>query len=137
MCELKSLAISQSRDHRTKLDSFFSFAMVSSGNHGGPKGTSSFRPSQNSDSSQKHSNACCDEDCCVHPSLRNNDYVRQAVGGLRRQPQPSVEVMGDIPGELISALIDYRENRIKGSAVMDLLDTWRMSAKAPVPRVER
>jgi len=44
--------------------------------------------------------------------------------------------MGDIPGELISALIDYRENRIKGSAVMDLLDTWRMSAKPPIPRVE-
>ena len=58
-------------------------------------------------------------------------------GPLGMFAQPSVELMGDIPGELISALIDYRENRIKGSAVMDLLDTWRMSAKPPVQRVER
>lgn len=43
----------------------------------------------------------------------------------------------NLPGELTSALIDYRENRIKGSAVMDLLDTWRISAKPPIPRVER
>jgi hypothetical protein len=44
---------------------------------------------------------------------------------------------GDIPGELIPELIDYRENRIEGSVVMDLLDTWRMSAKPPAQQVER
>jgi len=79
----------------------------------------------------------------VHPrgavDLRPTPYgvLPPARGPLGMFAQPSVEVMGDIPGELISALIDYRENRIKGSAVMDLLDTWRMSAKPPISRVER
>ncbi len=43
--------------------------------------------------------------------------------------QAKVEIMGDLPGEIVASLIDYRDNKIAFAEVMNLLDQWRLSAK--------
>jgi hypothetical protein len=48
----------------------------------------------------------------------------------------NAEIMPNIPSELISSLMDYHEGMLKSTELLDRLETWRLSARQEVQRVE-
>ncbi|MBU0624477.1 MAG: hypothetical protein KJ672_06490 [Candidatus Thermoplasmatota archaeon] len=51
--------------------------------------------------------------------------------------QPKVELMGDLPGNIVASLIDCRDNKIGFAEVINRLDQWCLSTKQEAPRVVR
>lgn len=49
--------------------------------------------------------------------------------------QPKVEITGDVPNEVIVALIEYRDDRLGIMEVMNRLDKWRMSSKQVASKI--
>jgi integrase len=57
-------------------------------------------------------------------------------GLLAKFSDVNAEIMPSIPSELIVGLMDYHDGKLKTAEIVDMLETWRLSARQEVQKVE-